>query len=280
MKIAVSYDNENIFQHFGKTENFKIYTIDNNAIISSEVVDTNGTGHEALAQFLKVKGVSVIICGGIGEGATSALSQADITIISGIEGNCDEAVNAYLKGELESKGGHCDHHEQEEEESCGGCDGGCSGCSGGCHSRPMLEGLNSGKIVRVHYRGTFDDGTQFDSSYDRGEPLEFISGAGMMIPGFDKAVVNMKAGESIDIHLSPEEAYGQRNPDAIFTVEIARLPGSESLKVNQKIALTNAYGQHFPALVTAKDDTTITFDTNHELAGKELNFHIELLEVK
>ena len=72
----------------------------------------------------------------------------------------------------------------------------------------ILEGKNAGRTVRVHYRGTFNDGTQFDSSYDRGEPLEFICGAGMMISGFDKAVVDMETGQAVDIHLMPEEAYG------------------------------------------------------------------------
>ena len=78
----------------------------------------------------------------------------------------------------------------------------------------------------------------------------------------------------------PEEAYGMPNPDAIFTVEIAQLPGSENLSAGQQVYLTNQYGQPFPVKVTAKDDTTITFDANHEMAGKELNFRIELVEVK
>ena len=78
----------------------------------------------------------------------------------------------------------------------------------------------------------------------------------------------------------PEEAYGQANPDAIFTLEIAQLPGSENLEVGQQVYLSNQYGQPFPVKVTAKEETTITFDANHEMAGKELNFTIELVEVK
>lgn len=142
-----------------------------------------------------------------------------------------------------------------------------------------ITGKNVGKTCRTHYRGTFNDGTQFDSSYDRGEPLEFVCGAGMMIKGFDKAVANMEVGEKVDIHLMPEEAYGQPDEDAIFTVEIAQLPGSEALEVGQQVYLQDPYGRPFPAKVVAKDENSITLDANHEMAGKELNFAIELVEV-
>ena len=101
-----------------------------------------------------------------------------------------------------------------------------------------------------------------------------------MIKGFDAAVADMKVGEIKEIHLIPEEAYGQPNPDAIFTLEIEQLPGAEDLTVGQQVYLSNQYGQPFPVKVTAKDEKTITFDANHEMAGKELNFKIELVEVK
>ena len=101
-----------------------------------------------------------------------------------------------------------------------------------------------------------------------------------MIKGFDAAVANMEIGEIKEVHLMPEEAYGQANPDAIFTLEIAQLPGSENLEVGQQVYLSNQYGQPFPVKVAAKEETTITFDANHEMAGKELNFTIELVEVK
>ena len=90
----------------------------------------------------------------------------------------------------------------------------------------------------------------------------------------------MEIGEIKEVHLMPEEAYGQTNPDAIFTLEIAQLPGSENLEVGQQVYLSNQYGQPFPVKVAAKEETTITFDANHEMAGKELNFTIELVEVK
>ena len=143
-----------------------------------------------------------------------------------------------------------------------------------------ITGRNVGKTCRTHYKGTFNDGTQFDSSYDRGEPLEFVCGAGQMIKGFDAAVADMEVGEVKDIHLMPEEAYGQSNQDAIFELEIEQLPGSEDLTVGQQVYLTNQMGQPFPVKVTAKDEVNITFDANHEMAGKELNFKIELVEVK
>lgn len=142
-----------------------------------------------------------------------------------------------------------------------------------------MEGKNVGKTCRTHYRGTFNDGTQFDSSYDRGEPLEFVCGAGMMIAGFDAAVANMEVGQIVDVHLMPEEAYGQPDPEAIITVEQKQMPGSEELEVGQQVYLQNAYGQPFPVKIVAKDDSSITFDANHEMAGKELNFKIELVEV-
>ena len=138
---------------------------------------------------------------------------------------------------------------------------------------------NEGKEVSVHYVGTLDDGSKFDSSRDRGTPLDFTCMAGQMIPGFDKAVADMDIGQTMDVHLMPAEAYGEHDPNAVFAVEIAKLPGAESVSVGQQVYLQNQYGQPFPVKIVAKDDTTITFDANHEMAGKELNFRIELVEV-
>lgn len=175
MKIAVTYDNGEIFQHFGKTESFKVYEVEANKVVSSEVIGSNGTGHGALAGLLAEQGVNVLICGGIGGGAQTALTEAGIELCAGAQGNTDQAVENYLKGELVSSGANCDHHHHEEGHSCGSheeghscgdsCGGGCGGCGG---SQPQLTGRNVGKTCRTHYRGTFNDGTQFDSSYDRG----------------------------------------------------------------------------------------------------------------
>ena len=262
-----------------------MYEVEDHKVISSEVIGSNGTGHGALAGLLAEQSVDVLICGGIGGGAQAALAEAGVELCSGAQGNADQAVEAYLKGELVSSGANCDHHHGEDHD-CGdheeghSCGSSCGSCGGGCGAQPAFTGRNVGKTCRTHYRGTFNDGTQFDSSYDRGEPLEFICGAGQMIRGFDAAVADMEVGQIVDVHLMPEEAYGMPNPDAIFTVEIAQLPGSENLSAGQQVYLTNQYGQPFPVKVTAKDDTTITFDANHEMAGKELNFRIELVEVK
>ena len=280
MRIAVPFANGEVFQHFGHTENFKLYEIEAGQIVSSEIIGTNGSGHEALANFLASLSVNVLVCGGIGDGAQAALSDAGIEICSGAQGDADAAVSAYLNGEIVSAGVNCDHHHEHDGEcGCGGgC--GCSGGCGGCHSVPSIEGPNVGKRCKTHYRGTLNDGTVFDSSYDRGEPLEFICGMGMMIPGYDEAVAKMEVGQSIDIHLTPDQAYGYPDPRAIFTVEISQLPGSEALSAGENVVLYTTAGQPMPVKVTARDDSTITFDANHEMAGKELNFHIELVEVQ
>jgi FKBP-type peptidyl-prolyl cis-trans isomerase 2 len=137
---------------------------------------------------------------------------------------------------------------------------------------------NEGKRVSVHYVGTLDDGTKFDSSRDRGEPLEFVCMAGQMIAGFDVAVRDMEVGQTVNVRLEPEEAYGPRRDDMVITLPLAQLPGAENARVGMRVMLADPMGRPMPALVAAKDDTTITFDLNHEMAGKALNFEIELLE--
>ena len=280
MRIAVTYENGQVFQHFGHTEQFKVYNVENSSIVSSEVLGSNGSGHGALATLLAGEGIDVLICGGIGGGAQAALSERGIALCAGASGSADEAVSAYLRGELINTGANCDHHGGDH--SCG--DHSCedhnnNGCGGDCHSESSITGKNVGKKCRTHYRGTFNDGTQFDSSYDRGEPLEFVCGAGTMIRGFDAAVADMDVGQIVQIHLMPSEAYGESDPRAIFTIPFSQLPGTEDLAVGEKVYLQNMYGQPFPVKVIDRDDSTITFDANHEMAGKELNFTIELVEV-
>ena len=283
MKIAVTYENGEVFQHFGHTEEFKIYEVEDGKVVSSQVIGSNGSGHGALAGLLVGRAIDVLICGGIGGGAQAALAEQGIELCAGASGNADEAVEAFLRGDLINTGANCDHHH-EDGHSCHDHDSGHSchdhegGC-GGCHSEITLTGRNAGRKVRTHYRGTFNDGTQFDSSYERGEPLEFVCGAGMMIRGFDAAVADMKVGETVRVHLTPAEAYGEADPNAVFTVDLAQLPEAKELAVGQRVYLQNAYGQPLPVKVAAKDDSTITFDANHEMAGKELNFTIELIEV-
>ena len=294
MRIAVTYENGNVFQHFGHTQQFKVYEVEEGKVLSSEVVGSDGQGHSALAVLLENKGIDVLICGGIGGGAQAALEQRGIELCAGAEGDADEAVEAYLRGELVNTGTNCDHHGEghschEEGESCegschgeegceGDCEGSCEGCPG-CEQPAPIEGKNVGKTCRTHYRGTFNDGTEFDSSYGRGEPLEFVCGAGMMIRGFDAAVANMEVGQVVNIHLMPEEAYGESDPSRLFTVNLQELPGAEDLQEGQQVYLQTVYGQPLPVVVAHKDEATITFDANHPMAGKELNFTIELVEV-
>lgn len=127
MKIAVTYDNGEIFQHFGHTETFKIYEVAGKEILSTEVLNTNGSGHGALAQFLQDNEVEVLICGGIGGGAQMALDEANIKLYGGVTGNADEAVKALLNDKLaynpEIKCDHHDHEHGDEAHTCGshGC---------------------------------------------------------------------------------------------------------------------------------------------------------------
>lgn len=129
MKIAVTYENGLVFQHFGHTEQFKIYEVSDGKVQSSEVVGTDGSGHGALAGFLKARGVEALICGGIGGGAQAALAQAGIRLYGGVSGGADEAVAAYLAGNLGyAPDVHCDHHDHEEghdRHSHGDCGGHC-----------------------------------------------------------------------------------------------------------------------------------------------------------
>ncbi len=139
---------------------------------------------------------------------------------------------------------------------------------------------NEGKKVKVHYVGTLDDGTKFDSSRDRDEPLAFTCMAGQMIPGFDAAVREMEVGQVVDIRLEPADAYGERDERLAQTVPVSAMPGAETLSVGDRVMLTAPTGQPFPATVSALEDGNVTFDMNHEMAGKALNFNIELLEVE
>lgn len=120
-KIAVTYENGQVFGHFGHTEQFKIYTVEGSTVVSSEVVPTNGSGHGALAGFLQQRGVDTLICGGIGGGARTALAEAGIRLYPGAAGSADEAVQALLAGTLAyDPDTVCTHHEHHGEgQSCG-----------------------------------------------------------------------------------------------------------------------------------------------------------------
>ena len=134
MKIAVTYENGEIFQHFGHTEQFKVYDVQNSAIVKAEVIDTNGSGHGALAGLLSDLGVDILICGGIGGGAQMALMQAGIKLFGGVSGNADDAVAACIAGTLSyDPNAKCDHHDHHgQEHTCG--DHGCGSHNCGGHS--------------------------------------------------------------------------------------------------------------------------------------------------
>ena len=133
MRIAVTYENGQIFQHFGHTEQFKIYDVADGQIVREAVVDTNGSGHGALAGFLMQLGVDALICGGIGGGAQMALAEVGIRLYGGVSGDADAAVNALIAGNLGyNPDVHCDHHDHEHGEGGHSC--GNHGCGNhGCH---------------------------------------------------------------------------------------------------------------------------------------------------
>lgn len=120
MKLAVTYENGQVFQHFGHTEQFKLYEVENGAVISSRVVSTNGSGHGALAGFLAEHGVECLLCGGIGGGAQAALAEAGIKLYAGCTGDADARVGELLSGTLAyAETATCDHHHGEDH-ACGG----------------------------------------------------------------------------------------------------------------------------------------------------------------
>ena len=134
MKIAVTFENGNVFDHFGHSEQFKIYDIIGGEIASSAVVTPDVSGHSELAEYLKENKVTALICGGIGGGAISALAEARILVFAGVSGDADEAVNALLSGKLSYvASATCNHHGHDH--SCGDhdCGSGECGCGCGCH---------------------------------------------------------------------------------------------------------------------------------------------------
>ncbi len=136
MRIAVTYENGTVFQHFGHTASFKLYDVEDEKIVDTQIVDTDGKGHGALSGFLSQAGVEILICGGIGGGAKAALSDAGIRLYGGVTGSADEAVDAYLAGNLGyNPDVHCNHHGHEHacgEHHCGEKKHGCAGNESNC----------------------------------------------------------------------------------------------------------------------------------------------------
>ena len=141
-----------------------------------------------------------------------------------------------------------------------------------------MSEAKSGDTVRIHYTGTLDDGTQFDSSAGR-DPLEFELGSGQVIPGFDKGVEGMAVGDKKSVTIDPDDAYGQHHEQLIQVVPKDQLPDDMTPEVGMQLQTQNETGQIMRLSVTAVDDESITVDGNHPLAGKTLNFDIELVEI-
>lgn len=136
-----------------------------------------------------------------------------------------------------------------------------------------------GDTILVHYTGTLDDGSQFDSSEGR-DPLEVTLGSGGVIAGFDKALQGMKVGETKKVRLEPDEAYGKHNPSLVYTIERSQIGGEGEIQVGTELMATDAQGRQMRLLVTKVDGDDITLDANHPLAGKALTFELTLHSFK
>lgn len=138
--------------------------------------------------------------------------------------------------------------------------------------------VKSGDKVKVHYTGKLANGEQFDSSEGR-EPLEFTVGAGQMIPGFDAALPGMKPGDKKTVNIPAKDAYGETDENAVIEFPKEHVPADMKLEIGQQLTLTNQQGQPFPVVVKEIKDDVVILDANHFLAGKELVFDIELMEI-
>lgn len=141
-----------------------------------------------------------------------------------------------------------------------------------------MKQVKAGDVVKVHYTGKLVNGEQFDSSVGR-EPLEFTVGAGQMIKGFDDAMPGMNLGEKKTINIAPEDAYGPRSEEAIIEFPKANVPADMVLEAGMPLTLSNQAGQPVPVIVVEVKDDVIILDANHFLAGQELIFDIELVEI-
>ncbi len=146
--------------------------------------------------------------------------------------------------------------------------------------------VREGDRVKVHYTGKLEGGEVFDSSLCRDEecgcdtaPLEFTVGAGEVIPGFEKAVIGMSEGDQKTFTIPVDEAYGKRNEELVVAVERGNMPEDINPEVGMRIDVTQEDGEEFPVIVTAVTDTHVTLDANHPLAGRDLTFEIELVEI-
>jgi FKBP-type peptidyl-prolyl cis-trans isomerase 2 len=143
-----------------------------------------------------------------------------------------------------------------------------------------MSKVEKGQTVKVHYRGTFTDGQEFDNSQVRGRPINFIVGEGNVIKGFETAVIGMAEGETKSITLPPESAYGPINPEAVIEVEKERFPSDFAFVKDGFVRSTRFDGRPVFGKITEIKDESVVLDVNHPMAGKELNFEIQLVEIE
>jgi len=137
--------------------------------------------------------------------------------------------------------------------------------------------VETGNKIKVDYTGTFENGEVFDASEKHGKPLEFEAGKGMVVPGFDSAVIGMAEGEEKEVTLQPLDAYGEINPQAIQKVPAEKFP--KDAKVGLQVGIPLPNGQQYPATITAMDEKEVTLDMNHPMAGKILIFKIKVVSI-
>lgn len=141
-----------------------------------------------------------------------------------------------------------------------------------------MANVKSGDKIRVHYTGTLQDGTKFDSSIER-DPLEFTAGQGQVIQGFDSAVLGMGIGEKKNVDIPVDMAYGQRREDLVIEVPPSQFPDEMEPQIGLSVELHNGQGGTIPAMITNVESEKVTLDANHPLAGKDLVFEIELVDI-
>lgn len=143
----------------------------------------------------------------------------------------------------------------------------------------VMTKVKENSKVKVHYTGTLENGEVFDSSRER-EPLEFTMGQGQLIPGFEKAVLGLEKGESTKVTISVDEAYGEKNPDLVQTVNKSELPEEIKPEVGMQLISRTPDGHEIPVVITEVTEETFTVDANHPLAGKALTFDIEVVDIE
>lgn len=141
-----------------------------------------------------------------------------------------------------------------------------------------MNTVENGNTVTVHYTGTLNDGTTFDSSRER-EPLGFKVGDGQVIAGFDSAVIGMSEGETRTVTISAEDAYGAHNDQAVQTVDKTRFPDGFQGTIGESVTGTDGNGVNFRATIVGEEDDTVTLDFNHPLAGQDLTFEVEIVSI-